>query len=268
LILVNNNDSESTGPVILKPVNVLSGLEPGTQWIAPGVENNPNFKIYTQLFEFEVTFTNTEVGCNERVTASDICKTDLDGGQVRLCFTWVNSSPYDFYIPYGSDQNRFKTRGNLVIQEGQAPSFFPAGETGQFCIITNGDAVQWEIITPGCNSASKSATGSNADPCDDGVALTSKVEVDSFTREFEEDAPHAYPNPATDLLTLFVGNMEGPVVRVSVFDEVGRQLMTREYPIGEGQAEVYMDISALKEGILTIVTESQGGRSAFRIIKQ
>jgi hypothetical protein len=29
-----------------------------------------------------------------------------------------------------------------------------------------------------------------------------------------------------------------------------------------------MDISALKEGILTIVTESQSGRSAFRIIKQ
>ncbi|UCE69103.1 MAG: T9SS type A sorting domain-containing protein, partial [Flavobacteriaceae bacterium] len=179
------------------------------------------------------------------------------------------TSQYTFYIPYGSPENRFKTRGNLTIQDdSEVPSVFPAGTSGQFCIITNGDAVQWEVITPGCNSASKSATGSNADPCDSSTALTGQVEVDSFTREFEEDAPQAYPNPATDYLTLFVGNMEGPVVRVSVFDEVGRQLMTREYPIGEGQAEVYMDISALKEGILTIVTESQGGRDAFRIIKQ
>ena len=79
---------------------------------------------------------------------------------------------------------------------------------------------------------------------------------------------NAYPNPATDYLTLYVGEMQGDAVQVMVFDEVGRQLMIRNYTIEEGQTEVYMDISALKEGILTIVTESQGGRSAFRIIKQ
>ena len=190
---------------------------------------------------------------------------DLGDGSVQLCFTWVNSSPYDFYIPFGTPKNDFKTRGNLTILEGEAPSFFPAGETGQFCIITNGDAVQWEIITPGCNSASKSATGSNADTCDTSTALTSNTDLDSLTREFEEHAPEAYPNPATDYLTLFVGNMEGPV-RVSVFDEVGRQLMVQDYT-ADGQAEVYLDISALKEGILTILTENQGNRSAFRIIK-
>jgi hypothetical protein len=61
--------------------------------------------------------------------------------------------------------------------------------------------------------------------------------------------------------------MEGDV-RVTVFDEAGRQLMSQEYPIEQGQSEVYLDISALKEGILTIVTENQGERSAFRIIKQ
>jgi hypothetical protein len=243
-------------------------LDPGTYDVF-AVFDDPftEFGQYTIEQTPGTLFVNAEVGCNERVTASDICKTDLPDGKVRLCFTWVNSSPYDFYIPYGSDQNRFKTRGNLVIQEGQAPSFFPAGETGQFCIITNGDAVQWEIITPGCNSASKSATGSNADPCDDGVALTSNLGVDSFTRELEENAPQAYPNPATDYLTLFVGNMV-EAVQVTVFDEVGRQLMTREYPLDKGQSEVYLDISALKEGILTIVTESQGNKSAFRIIKQ
>jgi hypothetical protein len=44
--------------------------------------------------------------------------------------------------------------------------------------------------------------------------------------------------------------------------------MSREYPVEPGQSEVYLDISALKEGILTIITENQGNRSAFRIIKQ
>ena len=61
--------------------------------------------------------------------------------------------------------------------------------------------------------------------------------------------------------------MEG-AVNVTVFDEAGRLVMSREYPVKDGQSEVYMDISGLKEGILTIVTENQGNRSAFRIIKQ
>ena len=91
--------------------------------------------------------------------------------------------------------------------------------------------------------------------------------MDSFTREFEDGVPEAYPNPATDYLTLFVGNMEGSV-NVTVFDEAGRLVMSREYPVKDGQSEVYMDISALKEGVLTIMTENQGNRSAFRIIKQ
>jgi hypothetical protein len=132
-------------------------------------------------------------------------------------------------------------------------------------VYTDGGGLQLEIISPGCKSASKSANGSNANPC--GTALTSKVEeLDSFTREVEEDAPKAYPNPATDYLTLYVGNMEG-AVQVSVFDEVGRQLMTREYSAA-GQAEVYLDLSALKPGILFIRTENQGNTSVFRIIRQ
>ena len=54
--------------------------------------------------------------------------------------------------------------------------------------------------------------------------------------------------------------------RVTVFDEVGRQLMARDYT-AEGQEEVYLDISALKEGILMIRTENQGESTVFRIIK-
>ena len=142
--------------------------------------------------------------------------------------------------------------------------FFPPGET-VIEVYTDGGKIQLELISPGCNSASKSASGSNANPC--GTSLTSNVEVDSFTREFDANTPQAYPNPATDYLTLFVGNMEG-AVSVTVFDEAGRKLMSREYPVEKGQDEVYLDVSALKEGILTIVTENNGTRSAFRIIKQ
>ena len=132
-------------------------------------------------------------------------------------------------------------------------------------VYTDGGNLQLELISPGCRSAAKSANGSNANPCSTNLS-SNTVEVDSFTREFEAGVPRAYPNPATDYLTLFVGNMEG-AVKVTVFDEVGRQLMVKEYS-AEGQDEVYLDISALKEGILTIVTENQGARSAFRIIKQ
>jgi hypothetical protein len=214
-------------------------------------------------------YVNGEVGCNDRISVTGICKNDLPDGTVELCFTYENTSPFTFFIPFGERENQFKFKGNNAIIGGdEPPSVFPANSGPlTICVITNGDDVQWEIITPGCKSASKSPTGSNANPC--STTLTSKVnEVDSFTPDAEANAPEAYPNPATDYLTLFVGNMAGPSVKVTVFDEVGRQLMSREYPVEEGQSEVYMDISALKEGILTIVTENQGTRSAFRIIKQ
>lgn len=212
-------------------------------------------------------FVNGEVGCNDRVSVTDICKIDNPDGTVQLCFTYENNSPFTFYIPFGTRENQFKFKGsNAIVGGEQPPSVFPPG-TYSFCVITTGAALQWEIITPGCNNASKSPTGSNANACDTSAALTSNVEVDSFSREFEENTPQAYPNPAIDYLTLFVGDMEG-AVQVSVFDEAGRQLMSREYPVEQGQSEVYLDISALKEGILTIITENQGNRSAFRIIKQ
>jgi hypothetical protein len=240
--------------VYLDLTGIESGLDPDNYNIsqpAPG-------KLYV----------NAEVGCNERITISDICKTDLGGGQVQLCFTYDNPTDFTYYIPFGSGDNQFKTKGRIAVVGGdEPPSVFGPGIGQTLCIITNGDAVQWEVVTPGCNSASKSATGSNANPCDSSVALTSNVELDSFTSDLEQNAPEAYPNPTTDYLTLFVGNMQESV-QVTVFDEVGRQLMARNYPIEDGQSEVYLDISALKEGILTIVTESQGDRTAFRIIKQ
>lgn len=208
---------------------------------------------------------NPELGCNDRIKLSDICKTDNGDGTVTVCFTYENNTPFDIFIPYGDRENQFKGKANIVGGD-TPPSLFPANTVDQICLITNGDNIQWEVITPGCNNASKSANGSNANPC--STALSAKAgEVDSFTREYADGVPEAYPNPATDYLTLFVGNMKGDV-QVTVFDEVGRQLMSRQYPIEEGQAEVYLDISALKEGILTIVTENQGNRSAFRIIKQ
>ena len=218
---------------------------------------------------------NAVVGCNDRIKLTDICRTEfadppVPGFPVKLTFTYVNDSGFDFNIPFGGPDNDLKGRGNFILAEGEAgpPSLFPGdGVVRTFSVYTDDDNLQWEVVTPGCKQAAKSANGSKANPCDTSAALTSNVEVDSFSREFEENTPQAYPNPAIDYLTLFVGDMEG-AVQVSVFDEAGRQLMSREYPVEQGQSEVYLDISALKEGILTIITENQGNRSAFRIIKQ
>jgi hypothetical protein len=212
---------------------------------------------------------NPEVGCNDRLTAADVCKIDnvtLEG-DLRITtlvkFTVRNDLDVPIYIPVGN-KNRFKGNAYFVFAEGSQPELFYPGET-VIEVYTDGGSLQLELVSPGCNSASKSPNGSNANPCDTSVALGSKTEVDSFSREFSENIPKAYPNPATDYLTLFVGDMEG-AVRVTVFDEVGRQLLSREYS-AEGQDEVYLDISALKEGILMIRTENRGESSVFRIIK-
>ncbi len=212
-------------------------------------------------------YINPEVGCNERLQASDVCKTEgvtFEGRpelNTLVRFTVSNRTDTPIYIPIGND-NRLKGNASYA---GVQPELYLPGDT-TFEIYTDGGSLQHEIKTPGCNSTSKGPNGSNANPC--STALTSKdTQLDSFTREFEDGVPEAYPNPATDYLTLFVGNMEG-AVKVSVFDEAGRLMMSREYPVKDGQSEVYMDISGLKEGVLTIVTENQGNRSAFRIIKQ
>ncbi len=246
---------------------VTGDLQEGEYDVIADLSNLSGYESYNISQTPGKLFVNSEVGCNDRVSLTGICKIDNPDGTVQLCFTYENNSPFTFYIPFGSRENQFKFKGNNAIIGGeQPPSEFPPG-SGSFCVITTGDAVQWEVITPGCNSASKSPTGSNANPCDTSAALTSNLEVDSVSPDFENNTPQAYPNPASAYLTLFVGDMEGDV-RVTVFDEAGRQLMSQEYPIEQGQSEVYLDISALKEGILTIVTENQGERSAFRIIKQ
>ena len=209
-------------------------------------------------------YVNPSVGCNERIQTSDLCQSPANlQAEPRITtllrFTYNNRTDVPIYVPRGRD-NQLKGNAYFV---GDLPELFLPGEH-IFEIYTDGRKLQWEIRTPGCGSVSKSPSGSNASPC--GTSLTSNsVEVDSFNRELDANAPKAYPNPATDYLTLFVGDMAGDV-RVTVFDEVGRQLMARDYT-AEGQDEVYLDISALKEGILMIRTENQGESTVFRIIK-
>jgi hypothetical protein len=247
--------------------NPVTGiLEEGVYDVQADLGSLTGYEFYNISQTPGKLYVNPVVGCNDRVRASDLCRlpASLPGDSrinTKLTFTYENRSGVPIYIPFGTRENKLK--GNAYVV-GEAPSLFLPG-THTFEVFTDGRAIQWEVITPGCNSASKSPNGSNANPCDTSVALNSNVEVDSFTREFGDNIPKAYPNPATDYLTLFVGDMEG-AVRVTVFDEVGRQLMARDYT-AEGQDEVYLEISALKEGILMIRTENQGESTVFRIIK-
>ena len=238
--------------------NPVSGnLQEGVYDVQADLGSLVGYEFYNVSQTAGKLYVNPVVGCNDRVRASDLCRlpASLPGDSkinTKLTFTYENRAGVPIYVPFGTRENKLKGNAYFV---GEAPSLFLPG-VHTFEIYTDGRALQWEVITPGCNSASKSPNGSNANPCDTSVALSSNVEVDSFTREFSENTPKAYPNPATDYLTLFVGDMDG-AVRVTVFDEVGRQLMTREYT-AEGQDEVYLDISGLKEGILMIRTENQG----------
>ena len=211
--------------------------------------------------EFGTLYVNPSLGCNDRIRLSDICKTDLGNGQVRLCFTYENMTPYDIYIPYGSRENQFKGRANIVSGESEVPSLFPANTTGQICVITNGDNLQWEVITPGCNNASKSPNGSNANPCP--VNLEASIDLDAQVLGIEEVQSMAYPNPASDYLNLFVGNQEGQI-DVQVFDTSGRMLIVKDYGV-TGLQEIQLDISTLNPGFYFVKV---GKADPIQIIKQ
>ena len=118
-----------------------------------------------------------------------------------------------------------------------------------------------ELITPGCNSASKSANGSNANPCP--VNLEAGIDLDAQVLGVEEVQSMAYPNPAVDYLNLFVGDQEGQI-DVQVFDTSGRMMISKDYGV-TGLQEIQLDISALNPGFYFVKV---GNADAIQIIKQ
>jgi len=245
---------------------VSGRLDSGVYQVLANVEGIPGLEQYEVEQQAGELFVNPRVSCRNRIRAKGPCRSPAslpDDPRIttKLTYTYENRLDVPIFIPRGQDNYLF----GPAYTVGELPEVFLPG-VHTFEIFTDGKGVKWGVESPDCWFPDITIWATVAPSC--STSLTSKVEeVDSFTREFEDGVPEAYPNPATDYLTLFVGNMEGSV-NVTVFDEAGRLVMSREYPVKDGQSEVYMDISALKEGVLTIMTENQGNRSAFRIIKQ
>lgn len=211
-----------------------------------------------------VLIVNPEVGCNDRIKLSDICKFDNPDGTVTVCFTYENNTPYDIYIPYDTRENQFKGKSNIIGGD-TPPSLFPANTTAEICVITNGDDIQWQVITPGCNSASKSANGSNADPC----STTAKADVTDFVDEsivIEEGISGIYPNPVENSI-VFPMHGQNTSFSVKVFNEVGMMILQKDYPLNT-YYDVTMDISMLKSGLLYFMIEKNGNREVHRIFKR
>ena len=242
---------------------VTGSLTEGIYSVYPELSGLVGYDFYEISVEPGTLYVNPEVGCNDRIKAADICRSDAQDPEdpaitTRLVFTYINQLDVPIYIPLGKDN---KLKGNAHFT-GTPPVLFMPG-THTFEVFTDGGSLQWEIITPGCKSASKSANGSNADPC--GTNLQSKTDL--FT-DYATEAPvgQVYPNPATDFLHLYVGDQEGTIT-VQVFDQVGRLLKQGDYEVS-GVQVIDVDVANLKSGLLLVRIEEGQKSSVFRILKQ
>ena len=210
-------------------------------------------------------FVNPSVGCNNRIKASDICQepATLAGEpsiNTLLRFEYENRLDIPIYVPLGPNN---KLKGNAYFVGNPPELFLPGIHT--FEIYTNGGKLQWEIKTPGCNSASKSASGSNADPC----STTGKTDVTDFVDEsivIEEGINGIYPNPVESSI-VFPMHGERTSFSIKVFNEVGVLMLQKDYPVNT-YYDVTMDISMLKSGMLYFMIEKNGNREVYRIFKR
>ena len=77
-----------------------------------------------------------------------------------------------------------------------------------------------------------------------------EAEIDAADADFV-----AYPNPATDALTL--GGLPFGVTEVVVTDGLGRGVLAKALPAGV--ARVRLDVSALPEGVYVVRLRGGGG---------
>jgi hypothetical protein len=234
--------------------------------IAEDISSLPGFEYYDVTQVPGRLIINPSVGCNDRLQASDVCKvdnvtlTDYTWVTTLVKFTVFNSLDVPVYLKYDTRANQFKGNAQFIFASGSPTEIFVPGET-VIEVYTDGGGLQLELITPGCNSASKSANGSNANPCP--VNLEAGMDLDAQVLGIEEVQSMAYPNPAIDYLNLFVGDQEGQI-DVQVFDTSGRMLISRDYGV-TGLQEVQLDISALNPGFYFVKV---GSAPPIQIIKQ
>ncbi len=170
-IVVNGLVCDDVAPNISSIVKDENGdvqtgsLDGGTYEVFADLSSYNNYTI-TQIPGS--LFVNPVVGCNDRIKASGLCQSPatLTGNPSvisLLRFEYTNKLDVPIFIPNGPN-NRLKGNAQFV---GSPPELFLPG-THTFDIYTK----QWEVITQGCSSASKSANGSNADPCDEATTAS------------------------------------------------------------------------------------------------
>ena len=194
-------------------------LDGGSYEVFADISNLLGYDNYTITQTPGLLFVNPLVGCDDRIKASGICESSMtlaDNPSIvsLLRFEYTNRLDVPIYIPIGSN-NLLKGNAQYI---GSPPELFLPG-THTFDIYTNGGRLQWEVITQGCNSASKSANGSNADPCDESSSSTSNqstqedAEDSAQTQVYSETNPEPsktnyegqtrlYPNPVNDIVNL------------------------------------------------------------------
>ncbi|MDH3699311.1 MAG: T9SS type A sorting domain-containing protein, partial [Flavobacteriaceae bacterium] len=245
--------------------NPVSGLlTAGEYTVEADISSLTGYDSYDITPQPGQLIVNPSVGCNDRIKASDLCKesaTLVDYPEIttRLQFTYENRLNVPIFIPLGPN-NKFK--GN-AFRVGTPPELFLPG-THTFDVYTDGGSTQWEVKTPGCNSAFKSANGSNADPC----STSAKVDVTDFDESIviEEGISGIYPNPVENSI-VFPMHGQHTSFSIKVFNEVGMLVMQKDYPVNT-YYDVTMDISMLKSGMLYFMIEKNGKREVHTILKR
>ena len=160
-----------------------------------------------------------------------------------LRFEYQNNLAVPVYIPLGSKN---KLKGNAYYI-GEPPVVFEPG-VHTFDVYTDGGGLQWEVKTDACNSASKSANGSNANPCDNSPGRPAPGSGTFSAIGSTEWSVVLFPNPARSGAWLQASNAESPV-KVEIYTGLGRLLSSNIYP-ELGSEKVYFDVSDYPSGLL------------------
>jgi hypothetical protein len=176
-----------------------------------------------------------------------------------LRFEYTNSLSVPVFITNGPNNI---LKGNAFFVGDLPEVFLPGVHT--FDIYTDGRRLQWEVITNGCSSASKSANGSNANPCE---ATSLMVDMSSFTNDNIESRPTSkvYPNPVSDYVTLLLKESNLPTA-LSVFNEAGQNLLYRTISPTEGQS-IEIDLTSFDKGLLIFRLDNDGEVTYIKVLK-
>ena len=231
--------------------------------------NDPlnSYQNYNVIYTTGILYVNPEVGCNARIKASDMCRSDYTISSepqitTRLQIEYTNINDFPIYVPLGQAN---KLIGNATYI-GSPPEIFEPG-IHTFYIYTDGGGLQWEIKTTGCGSASKSSNGSNANTC------PPSLKSDPFTKiysdpQFQKKAPNTvslYPNPVEDMIRMYIDPELG-ATEVKIYNALGQLLDIRSLENVPIESEV--DVSKFVPGVLYFNIVHDNGRLLKRIVKE